>query len=75
MSTTDVRSAFDDFFASSSTADDDDVDNESAENEAEFFHHRFNKASSFAFDINEAADNLAKITDIIKVSSSIMLKF
>ena len=75
MSTTDVRSAFDDFYASSSTADDDDVDNESAENEAEFFHHRFNKASSFAFDINEAADNLAKITDIIKVSSSIMLKF
>ena len=64
---TDVRSAFDDFFASGSSAEDDDVDNESAENEAEFFHHRFNKASSFAFDINEAADSLAKITDIIKV--------
>ncbi len=64
---TDVRSAFDDFFGSERSENVNYVNNESAENKAEFFHLRFNKPSGFAFEINEAADSFAKIADIIKV--------
>ena len=48
--------------------DDDDGGSESeAETDPEEFHLRFNAASAFAKNVNDAADNLLQITDNVKV--------
>ena len=45
------------------------VDPDSAEKELdpEFFHLRFNQANDFALEVNEAANNLLRVTDAVKV--------
>ena len=45
------------------------VDPDSAEKELdpEFFHLRFNQANDFALEVNEAANDLLRVTDNVKV--------
>ena len=46
-------------------------DSAQAEEDPEFFHLRFNQANNFALDVNDAANNLLKITDTVKVSKTV----